>query len=137
MVAWTSHVGPLDPGGTWLAFLEAGWIRWGLSVAALGELVADKLPGVPSRTILPSFGLRLVSGSLCGAAVGASAGTGGAVPGGLVAGAVGAALGTFGGHAFRARLASALGSDPSAALLEDALAIAGALLVVVALPSAA
>ena len=43
---------------------------------------------------------------------------------------VGAVLGTLGGRAFRARLAAAFGSDRPAALIEDALAIGGALLMV-------
>jgi uncharacterized membrane protein len=42
-----------------------------LSVLALGELVADKLPGVPNRNApLPLLG-RAVSGALVGAAAGA------------------------------------------------------------------
>jgi uncharacterized membrane protein len=50
----------------------------------------------------------------------------------LVAGAVGALIGTLGGHALRARLAAAFGSDRPAAFIEDAVAVGGALLVGVA-----
>ena len=39
-------------------------------------------------------------------------------------------IGTFGGHAFRARLAAAFRNDRLAALIEDAVTIAGAVLVV-------
>jgi uncharacterized membrane protein len=53
---------------------------------------------------------------------------------GLVAGIAGATIGTLGGHALRARLAAALGRDRPAALIEDAVAIGGAFLVMVALP---
>jgi uncharacterized membrane protein len=42
-------------------------------------------------------------------------------------------IGTIGGYAFRARLAAAFGSDRPAALLEDAIAIGGAFLIVAAL----
>jgi uncharacterized membrane protein len=42
----------------------------------------------------------------------------------------GAVIGTLGGHAFRARLAAAFRNDRLAALIEDAVAIAGALLAV-------
>ena len=53
---------------------------------------------------------------------------------GLVAGAVGAVLGTLGGAAAWARLAGVFGRDRPAALLEDALAILGAALIVGLLP---
>ena len=53
---------------------------------------------------------------------------------GLVAGIVGAVIGTLGGRAVRARLAAAFGSDRPAAFLEDAVAIGGALLIMMALP---
>jgi uncharacterized membrane protein len=53
--------------------------------------------------------------------------------GGLIAGILGAVIGTVGGYAFRARLASAFGKDRPAALIEDAIAIGGAFLIVAAL----
>jgi uncharacterized membrane protein len=42
-------------------------------------------------------------------------------------------IGTLGGRAFRGALASAFGSDRPAALIEDAIAIGGAALIVMAL----
>jgi uncharacterized membrane protein len=77
------------------------------------------------------FGVRIVVGALCGGAIGAS---GGALVTGLVAGVAGATLGTLGGHALRARLAAAFGRDRPAAFIEDAVAIGGACLIMVALP---
>jgi uncharacterized membrane protein len=53
--------------------------------------------------------------------------------GGLVAGVIGAVIGTFGGAALRARLAAGFGRDRPAALIEDAVAILGAALIVAAL----
>jgi hypothetical protein len=50
---------------------------------------------------------------------------------GLIAGIIGAVIGTLGGAAFRARLAAAFGSDRPAALIEDAVAIGAAALIVV------
>jgi len=51
-----------------------------------------------------------------------------------VAGAIGAVAGTFGGYEFRTRLVAATGGrDLPIALLEDASAIVGALLIVVSL----
>jgi len=65
---------------------------------------------------------------LSGATVAATAGM--VVPG-LLAGGIGAVVGTFGGASGRAYLARHFGRDLPAALIEDALAILLALIVVV------
>jgi uncharacterized membrane protein len=49
---------------------------------------------------------------------------------GLLLGAIGAVIGTLGGAAARARLAAAFGKDLRAALLEDVVAVGGAILLV-------
>ncbi len=67
-------------------------------------------------------------GALSGATIGAT--TGMVVPG-LLAGGVGAVLGTFGGASVRANLAKRFGRDMPAALVEDAVAVVLALIVVV------
>jgi uncharacterized membrane protein len=131
MVTWAAHLGWLDLGGSWLAFLDSAWARWLLTLLALGELVTDQLPSTPSRTVPVQFGARLVSGALAGAAIGTAHG---ALVGGLLAGIAGAVIGTLAGRAFRVRLAAAFGSDLPAALIEDAVAIGGVLLIGVALP---
>jgi uncharacterized membrane protein len=125
-VSWAARLGRLDLPGTWLAFLGHAWTPWILTLLAAGELVADKLPSTPSRTVPVQFGGRIASGALAGAAIGAAAG---ATAGGLLAGVAGAVLGTLGGRAFRARLAAAFGRDRPAALLEDAVAVGAALLI--------
>jgi uncharacterized membrane protein len=130
-VSWAARVGRLNVASTGLAFLGYAFTPWIFTALAVGELVADQLPGTPSRTAPIPFGARILLGALSGAAIGAS---GGAFVMGLVAGIVGAIIGTLGGHAFRARLAAAFGSDRPAALIEDAIAIGGAFLIVVALP---
>lgn len=129
-VSWAAHLGYLALGGTWLAFLGHAYTPWILSALALGELVTDQLPKTPSRKVPVQFGTRIVNGCLCGAAIGLSAG---ALALGLIAGGVGAVLGTLGGASARGRLANAFGKDLPAALLEDAIAIGGAVLVVLAL----
>ena len=64
----------------------------------------------------------------CVAALGASGGTWIA---GLVAGVIGAIAGTLGGYEFRTRLVAAIGGrDLPIALLEDAIAIGGGILIV-------
>jgi uncharacterized membrane protein len=130
LITWAAYLGWLDLSGSWLAFLANAWSRWILTLLAIVELVTDQLPSTPSRTVPIQFGARIATGALSGAAVGTA---GGAMAGGLLAGIVGAVIGTLGGRALRARLASAFGSDRPAALIEDAVAIVGALLIGVAL----
>lgn len=126
-MSWAAYLGYLNLGGSWLAFMGYRFTPWILSVLALGEFVTDQLPNTPSRKVPVQFGARLISGALSGAMVGTSGGT---LLGGLVAGVVGAVIGTMGGAAMRSRLAAAFGRDLPAALLEDAIAIIGAILVV-------
>ena len=127
-VSWAARLGWLPLAGTSLAFLGFAATPYILTVLAVGELVNDKLPRTPSRKAPAPFVARLVTGALCGAALGAA---GHALLGGLVAGALGAVVGTLGGFEFRSRLVSAFGgNDLPVALLEDAVAIGGALWIV-------
>jgi uncharacterized membrane protein len=126
-VSWAAALGWLDISDTALAWLGYAWTPWILTALAAGELVTDQLPSTPSRTVPVQFGARLVSGALAGGAIGAAAGM--LIIGGL-AGVVGAVIGTLGGRTVRARLAAVFRKDPPAALIEDAMAIAGAFLIV-------
>jgi uncharacterized membrane protein len=130
VISWTARLGVLELGGTSLAFLGNAWVPWLLTVLALGELVTDQLPSTPSRTVPVQFGTRLLTGALSGAAIGTA---GGSWIGGAVAGVVGAVIGTLGGRAVRGRLAAAFGGDRPAAIIEDLVAIGGALLIAVGL----
>jgi uncharacterized membrane protein len=91
-------------------------------------LIADKLPKTPSRKAPVPFVGRMLTGALCGAALGATS----QVPiGDLLAGMLGGVAGTLGGYEFRARLVRAVGgNDLPIGLLEDAIAICGAVLIV-------
>jgi len=120
-VCWAARLGWLKLQGTPLAFLGYAVTPWIFTIAAIGELINDKLPKAGSRKAPPAFIARIMMGALCGAAIGATAG---ALAGGLILGAIGAIVGTFGGYEFRARLARAAGRDLPIALLEDAIAIA-------------
>lgn len=131
VVSWAAHLGWINLDGTWLAFLGHAWAPWILTVLAIAELIGDQVPTTPSRTVPIQFATRVLTGALSGAAIGVAAGSWIA---GAVAGAIGAVIGTLGGRAFRARLAAAFGRDRPAALIEDAIAIGGALLIVLALP---
>jgi uncharacterized membrane protein len=127
-VSWAARLGWLQLENTSLAFLGAAITPYILSVAAIGELINDKLPKTPSRKTPGPFVARIVSGALSGAALGAASQL---LIGGLLAGAVGAVVGTLGGYELRSRLVRATGGkDLPIALLEDAIAIGSAFLIV-------
>ena len=120
-VSWAARLGWLSLQGTPLAFMGAAVTSWIFTIAALGELIGDKLPKTGSRKSPPQFIGRILMGALCGAVVGAG---GRSLAAGLVLGAIGAVAGTLGGYEFRARLVRATGGkDLPIALLEDAIAI--------------
>ena len=125
-VSWAAHLHAIELGGTWLAFLGKTVVCWIVTLLAIGELITDQLPKTPSRKVPVQFGGRIFAGALAGAAIGID---GGSWPIGAVAGALGAVIGTLGGAAFRHRLAVGFHEDRPAALVEDAIAIGGAVLV--------
>jgi uncharacterized membrane protein len=129
-VSWAAWLGRLPLEGSWLEFLSSPWACGILTALALVELVADQLPTTPSRTVPVQFGARLATGGLSGLAIGKAYGT--PLPG-LLAGLVGAVIGTFGGRALRGWLAKVFANDHPAALVEDAIALAGAAVIVVAM----
>lgn len=127
LVSWAAGLGWLNLEGTPLSFFSSAITRWLFTLGALGELFNDKLPKTPSRKIPPQFITRVVTGALSGAALGASRQS---LVGGLLAGAIGAVAGTLGGAALRGWLSRTIGSSLPAALIEDAIAIFGGLLIV-------
>jgi len=128
VVSWGARLGWLHLENTWLAFLGSAVTPYILSVIAIGELINDKLPKTPSRKAPAPFAGRVVTGALCGAALGAANQV---LVGGLLAGVLGAVVGTLGGYEARTRLAKAIGGkDLPIALLEDAMAICGAVWIV-------
>jgi uncharacterized membrane protein len=129
-VSWAARLGWLELHGSRLAFLGNAFTPWVLTVAAVLELVTDQLPTTPSRKTPVQFVARVASGALCGAAVGSSVGQ---TLIGLGLGIVGAVIGTLGGFEVRRRLATLFHRDRPAAFLEDAVAIAGVLVALVAL----
>ena len=129
-VSWAAYLGWLPLGDSWLAFLGYQWTPWIFTALAVAEVVTDQLPSTPSRKVPVQFGTRLLSGALSGAALMIGVGS---LWLGAVAGLLGAVVGTFGGAAVRGKLAAALGRDLPAALIEDVVAIGGAILIVWAL----
>jgi len=130
-VSWAARLGWLNLAPTALAFLGYAFTPWIFTALALVELVTDQLPTTPSRTVPVQFGTRILTGGLSGGAIGAAHGQ---LVLGVVGGVVGAVIGTLGGRAVRGRLAASFGRDLPAALIEDAVAIGGAFLIMAALP---
>lgn len=129
VVCWAAHWGWIDLHGSRLSFLGSTAALIVFSVLAVGELVADKLPRTPPRTATPGLSARLLLGALSGTAL-ALAGGQSALIGGFV-GAAGGVLGAYGGYQVRTRLVRSSGlPDYVIALLEDAVAIGGAFLIV-------
>lgn len=129
LVAWAARLGWLHLDGTPLSFLGITWVRYLLTVFMLAELVGDKLPRTPSRTMVGPFVARVLLGGLAGAAL--TTGTGSSLAIGALLGGLGAIAGTFGGYRARTGLVKALRvPDYVVAVAEDCVAIGGALLVV-------
>jgi uncharacterized membrane protein len=99
-----------------------------LAFVALGELIADKLPTMPSRTSPPALTARIVSGGFVGWYFLSSSDGRPAILGAGV-GVVGALIGAFGGVRVRRFAIDRIGAIP-AALCEDAIAIGIAAFVV-------
>jgi uncharacterized membrane protein len=110
-------------------FLGSDRAALGFGLAAVGELVGDKLPFTPSRLDpLPLAG-RLGFGGAAGAVVARAAG--GPAILGLAAGAAGGLLGAFGGYRARVAAGRATGvPDPVWGAVEDAVAVSIGLLAV-------
>ncbi len=98
-----------------------------LGLFALLELAADLHPKAAPRTGAAGLSARVLSGAFCGWAVSAPAGRSAIL--GAAIGALGALAGAYLGLAARTRAISRIGRVP-AALLEDAVAIAGAIAIV-------
>ena len=129
VVAWAANRHWLNLHSSPLALMGSTAAAIVLTLGALGELVVDKLPSTPKRTQLLGLIGRSVFGGLSGAAVAVSGAQSIAL--GAVLGVAGAIAGTFGGYEVRKRVVRALKvPDFVIALLEDAVAIAGGLLIV-------
>ena len=126
VLSWAARLHRINLEGTMFAFLAYAATPYIFTLMAIGELINDKLPKTPSRTLPPSFITRLVTGALCGAVVGV---TGNILIFDLLAGVLGGVVGTLGGAKVRGLLARQFGKDLPAALLEDVVAIALAVMV--------
>ncbi len=97
-----------------------------LPLMALGELIADKLPGIPPRTAPPSLAVRALAGGFAGASL---VGDEGDERIGFALGAAGAVAASFLGLNVRRAAHDATGlPDPLIAVVEDAVAVTAGLL---------
>jgi|SRR5450759_5057952 uncharacterized membrane protein len=101
-------------------------LRLAFAALAAGELIADKLPATPPRTIPPALIFRAVSGGFAGHSVARLFGADPRM--GTAAGSAGAIVGAYLGMTVRGWIVRTSGlPDPLVALAEDAAAIGGAL----------
>jgi uncharacterized membrane protein len=94
---------------------------------AMSELIADKLPFTPSRLKAGPLASRIVSGAVCGAAIYGVAEK--PLAEGAVLGGVGAIAGAYAGYYTRRRLSGDM-PNLGIAILEDALAIGGGIVII-------
>jgi len=128
VVCWAAHLGWLRFDGTRLAFLDRPVVLIAVTMLAIGELIADKLPKTPSRTAPLGLTARIVLGGASAAALAVSTRTG--VPLAAAAGAIGGIAGAFGGYNVRHFLVSRKGlPDFAVAIAEDLVAIIGGLVI--------
>lgn len=129
VVSWAAHLGWINVRDTWATFLGSTAAVYIFTALALAELVSDKLPKTPSRKTPGPFAARIVVGAVCGAAL-CLAGRQSSVIGALLGG-LGGVAGTLGGYEARTRSVAALKApDFVIALIEDAIAVGGGLLLV-------
>jgi uncharacterized membrane protein len=129
VVCWAAHFGWLHFAGTKFAFIESPITLAVFTLLAVVELVLDKLPNTPSRTAPVGLIARIVMGGASGMALAAGAGI--SVSLGAVIAVIGAIAGTFSGYHVRHAIVSNVHvPDLVVAVAEDAMAIAGALLIV-------
>ena len=117
MTTWAVHLGwlKIDHPLSLIGALPSVII---LTLLAIGELVADKLPQAPSRTAPAGLIARIVTGGFTGACITANLGQG------ILLGAGGAVIGCFAGYQARTGLVKTLAvRDLYVALVEDLVAL--------------
>jgi uncharacterized membrane protein len=129
VVAWAARFNWLDLHGTRLSFMASTAAVIIFTVLAIVELIADMLPTTPSRLAPAGLSARIMLGALAGSGIvlaGAQS-----LAFGAALGAAGGVAGALAGHAARVGLVKALKvPDYVIALLGDAVAIGGGLLIV-------
>ena len=129
IVCWAAHFGWLHFAGTKFAFIAHRSTLTVFTLLAIVELVLDKLPNTPARTAPVGLIARIVLGGASGLALATGAGISVSLAG--VIASIGAIAGAFGGyHIRRAVVLKTHLPDFVVAIAEDAIAIAGGMLIV-------
>jgi uncharacterized membrane protein len=129
VVAWGANRGWINLHNTPLSFMGSIITVCIFTILAIVEFVTDQLPSTPARTKPRGLIARILLGGLSGAAI-ALAGAQSWVLG-AVLGAAGGIVGAFAGYQARTGLVRALKvPDIVIAILEDLVAIGGALFIV-------
>ena len=124
VVSWAAHLRWINLAGSHLSFMGSIPVVAIFTLAAVAELVNDKLPKTPARTAPPSFIIRIVMGGFAAATLSVGGGASWLV--GAILGAIGAVVGTFAGYHIRKAIVQGLHSpDFVIALLEDVVAVGG------------
>ncbi len=127
VVAWAAYLGWIHLAGSTFAFMGSMWAVALFTLAALGELVNDKLPKTGARTAAGPLAARVIMGALSGGCLAFAGGA--SLLLGMLIGAIGALIGTFAGYKARVGLVKSLGvPDLAIALSEDVIAIGLAVL---------
>jgi uncharacterized membrane protein len=125
-VSWAAYLHWIQLSGSHLSFMSSIIAVLIFTLAAIAEIVNDKLPKTPPRTALPSLVIRMVLGAFAAATL--TVGVGGSIEMGALLGLIGAVIGTYAGYYVRTGVVKALHSpDWPIALVEDAVAICGGL----------
>ena len=129
VVAWAAHLGWLGLAGSPVVFMASTAAVVIFSLLAIGELIADKIPGVPRRTSIAPLVARICTGALGGACLAAAANR--PLLAACLLGGLGGVIGAFAGYEIRRRLVSQLHlKDFFVAVFEDLIAIGLACFVV-------
>ena len=126
VLAWAAKRRWIRLGNSPFATIISAKVSKRITDLAVSELIADKLPFTPSRLKAGPLASRIVSGAICGATIYGVVKR--PLTEGAVLGGVGAITGAFAGYRMRKRLSRNM-PDLGVAVLEDALAIGGGVLI--------
>ena len=126
--SWVVYLRGASMHGSHFSFMNSLPAAIIFSILAVAELVNDKLPKTPSRTAAVPFAARIITGALAGVTLAVAAANFWLIGG--ILGALGAVAGTYGGYLARTKTVKALHApDFVIALIEDAIAIGGGILI--------
>ena len=126
VLAWAAQRRWIRMGNSPFATIISAKVSKRITDFAVSELIADKLPFTPSRLKPGPFAARIVSGAVCGATIYGVVKR--PLKEGAVLGGIGAIAGAVAGYRMRRKLSGDI-PDLGVALLEDALAVGGGILV--------